>query len=98
MIKVIPGDDYLKELRQLLKKEVNPLEGRKVFDWMDKNTHILQTLTLKDGFSLGEEQYRSLLQMTPLVATLPTEETTFLTARPLQVITRHWQVVVAEFK
>lgn len=98
LIKVMPGDSYLDQLRRLLNKEVNPKEGQKVFNWMEKNAHIVEHIHFKDAFPLSVEEYQALLQMTPLVATLPKEDTAFLALNPLTQITRHWQIVLASFE
>lgn len=97
LIKVIPGPFYLQELRQLVDKPLIDSQKDQVFHHLEKSTRITQVISLRDSFSLTQEQYQLLIHMTPLTAGLSISEKDVLLNHSLLSITRDWQVITAQF-
>ncbi|NLB91344.1 MAG: methyltransferase domain-containing protein, partial [Clostridiales bacterium] len=86
VVKVIPGKEYLLELRQLLGK--NTTGEEETYHYIEKHLTVQEVFSLKDSFSLSKESYMDLISMTPLTASLPKKETAYLLSTPLPSITR----------
>ena len=91
LIKVVPGDRYLNEIRELTGKQ--PHSNEKVTALFDRHFRRVDTVEIENTFPLSEAQARDLFLMTPLT------EHTELTAQilsSLRCITVHLCILVGK--
>jgi 23S rRNA (guanine745-N1)-methyltransferase len=76
IMKVVPGSQYLKELREIV------YQGRKTVDYsnsqviryFEQKMHVAGTMEINYEFAVNEELWPSLIKMTPLIWGSSTEE------------------------
>jgi len=73
LLKAIPGNDYLKEIRNLVKDQLRNQEynNSRVQDHLAQHGTILDKTTIRQTFSLTETQAADFLRMTPMTFSLP---------------------------
>lgn len=64
LIKVVPGDRYLRELRELVEKQ--PHSNEKVLSLFDARFCRVETVEIEDTFTLSPQEAEDLYAMTPL--------------------------------
>lgn len=97
LIKVIPDSDYLREIRSAFQPYLRQegYSNQQVLDHLGKHADILEKVTVRQTFSLTEEQSRCFLHMTPMGFSIPEE---VLTNTVLKEITLHLQVLRCRVK
>lgn len=71
LIKVVPGERYLAELRTLTDKQ--PHSNEKVVSLFDAHFHRIDTAEIEDTFTLSSSEAEDLFKMTPLTEHVKTE-------------------------
>ncbi|MGI6112853.1 MAG: methyltransferase domain-containing protein [Mahellales bacterium] len=68
LIKVVPGSDYLKELREAFyqQTEKEAYSNLRVIDHFSRNFYLMNTDKVRYNVKINQEQLRHLIKMTPL--------------------------------
>ncbi|MDD3335109.1 MAG: methyltransferase domain-containing protein [Eubacteriales bacterium] len=92
LIKVIPGSDYLKEIRLALKDQLREEEysNQKVLNHLKEHCEILEHTVIRQTFPLEHEQSQAFLRMTPMTFSIAEEK---LNQIELSAITIHMEVL-----
>lgn len=92
LIKVIPGNDYLCEIRGLVKDRLRnqDYDNSRVLTHLSSHGEILRRIPLRQTFPLSPAQSEDFLRMTPMTFSLPKDE---LTGLKLQEITIHMELL-----
>lgn len=94
LIKVIPGNQYLKEIRESVKERLRneSFDNSRVVDHLAGHGRILERNTVSRTFELHEDQGADFLRMTPMTFGMSTEE---LKQYRLNQITVEMEILVA---
>lgn len=97
LIKVVPGEDYLREIREAVRSSlrVPEYDNRRVIRLLEENAEALEQATVRKTFSLSPEQSDAFLRMTPLTFSVPEE---VLEKARLDAITIHMEVFACTLK
>ena len=92
MLKAIPGNDYLKEIRGLVKDRLRnqDYDNTRVLEHLSAHGEILQRVTVHETFSLSPAQSADFLRMTPMTFSLTEGD---LSGLALQEITIHMELL-----
>lgn len=92
LIKVIPGDAYLWEIREAVKDSLRrgPYDNKRVIDHLEANADIQERVSVRRTFPLTPSQSTDFLRMTPLTFSVPEEA---LARVQLDAITIHMEVL-----
>ena len=79
IIKVIPGKDYLKEIRGIVKEKLRNKEysNKDVLEYLQKHIKIIEKRTVNYQFPVNEQLFKHFMQMTPLTGGLNIENMHF---------------------
>lgn len=93
LLKAVPGNDYLQEIRSLLKKQLrNPdYDNARVLDHLSSHGEILQQTTVCQTFPLTKQQSDDFLRMTPMTFSFTAQE---LEKLELSQITIHMEILM----
>lgn len=96
LIKVIPGDDYLREVRAAVKPLLRSADyhNQRVIDHLEAHARVVERVAVHETFPLSAEQSASFLRMTPMTFSIPTET---LESLSLSSITIHMEVLRCQF-
>ena len=97
LIKVIPGADYLKEVRNLFRDRLrNPdYDNERVLRHLEAHGEILERVTVRAEFPLDERQSADFLRMTPMTFSIPEEERR---EKQMEKITIHMEVCMTKVR
>ena len=97
LIKVIPGADYLKEVRNLFRDRLrNPdYDNERVLRHLEAHGEILERATVWAEFPLDERQSADFLRMTPMTFSIPEEERR---EKQVEKITIHMEVCMTKVR
>lgn len=97
LIKVIPGADYLKEVRNLFRDRLrNPdYDNERVLCHLEAHGEILERATVWAEFPLDERQSADFLRMTPMTFSIPEEERR---EKQVEKITIHMEVCMTKVR
>lgn len=75
LIKVIPGEHYLCEIRGALRQHLRSAEydNLRVLRHLEERAEVLERVVLCESYPLTERQSRDFLQMTPMTLSVPPE-------------------------
>lgn len=99
LIKIIPGTDYLIELRKQLyniRKERQHYSNEDILNRFKAEYPNMQMQEIRYTVDVTEETYDHLLQMTPLYWGANAEDRLFSQHHPLKTVTVHLWILVAE--
>jgi len=70
IVKVIPGSDYLKEIREIVKSELHNKEysNESVVELFKRHVELLDIRTVNYKFPVDEHLFRQIMHMTPLTS------------------------------
>ena len=87
ILKVIPGEDHLRELRQAVRQQIINKEysNQQVIRHFEKHFRLIEQIPLKKTMSLRPEQLGCLFDMTPLLFHVDREERKKLTIAEITV-------------
>ncbi|MEI3500854.1 MAG: hypothetical protein V8Q39_05060 [Anaerovoracaceae bacterium] len=87
ILKVIPGEDHLRELRQAVRQQIINKEysNQQVIRHFEKHFRLIEQIPLKKTMSLRPEQLGFLFDMTPLLFHVDREERKKLTIAEITV-------------
>ena len=98
-MKVIPGNDYLAELRQQLYRSNPEKQTYSNADILERVQSECPQVTFEEvcyTVDLTEETYRHLLEMTPLYWGASDEDKAYSNAHPLSQVTVHYVVAIVK--
>lgn len=92
LLKVIPGNDYLREIRALVKDSLRnqDYDNGRVLEHLARHGTILEKTSIRHTFPLSAEQSADFLRMTPMTFSLPAEA---LAGLVLKEITIHMELL-----
>lgn len=92
LLKAIPGNDYLKEIRGLVKDRLRnqDYDNARVLEHLSAQGEILQRVTVHETFPLSPAQSADFLRMTPMTFSLTEGD---LSGLALQEITIHMELL-----
>ncbi len=96
LIKVIPGSEYLKEIRQL--SGLKEYSNREVFNLVDENMDIIDTKDISYKFNILQNNIKYLINMTPLTNKLNENTINELLNISNIDITCNFKVIVSKLK
>ena len=99
LVKVIPGNDYLSELRQQLYRSNPEKQTYSNADILERVKTECPQVTFEEvryTVDLTEETYRHLLEMTPLYWGASAEDKAYSTSHPLSKVTVHYFVAIVK--
>jgi 23S rRNA (guanine745-N1)-methyltransferase len=73
LLKAIPGNDYLREIRALVRDNLRnrDYDNSRVLEHLSRHGSILDKITIRHTFPLTAEQSADFLRMTPMTFSLP---------------------------
>jgi len=97
LIKAVPGEDYLRELRQCVAAHLSRTDysNKKIIGHMAENADIADHQSLWYTLPVSEKQREAFYRMTPLTAGIPVEEADLSSVRE---ITIHMELFAAFFR
>jgi len=95
IIKVIPGNDYLKEIREILKPQLRNEEYSNVgvAEYFEKHIEIIEKKTLRYKFPVSAYFLKYFIQMTPMTFGIDVENLDF---SKISYITIHLDILVGK--
>jgi len=95
VIKAIPGNDYLKEIRELLKPQLRNQEysNENVAEYFEKQLKIIEKRTISYPFAVSAHHLEHFMQMTPMTAGTDAKN---LDYGKISSITIHLDILVGE--
>jgi len=95
IIKVIPGNDYLKEIRELVKQQLYNKEysNENVLKYFEEHVKIIEKRTLSYQFPVSAYLLKEIVQMTPMTVGADTENMDF---SKISSITINLEILVGE--
>ena len=93
LLKVIPGKDYLREVRDCVRQDLHSgdYENDRVFSHLQKHAHVLEQKTLYHTYPVTPAQAALFARMTPMTLGLPPES---LESISFSTITIHLELAI----
>lgn len=87
LIKAVPGEDYLRELRQCVAAHLSHADysNKKTIGYMAENADIADHESIRYTLPISEKQFGSFYRMTPLTSGVPIERADLSPAREITI-------------